>query len=332
MYFSWTNGFSQTPIDYSDVDNWHAHPTIEDASDRSLYEETTFQHVDVFYIHSTTYFTGINKNSSIHKPSLNKKAQLLLMNQASVFSGVTNIYAPKYRQIRQHVLMHAKEEKKIKGLEIAYEDVRSAFMEYMNLWNDNKPIIIASHGQGSLHAQRLLSEFFDSMYFDQLITAYIPGYPMPAIVDSTIFNNISLCQQDSNLHCYTVWETVGKSYTAKEKFEHHYWLDNDYQLIEADEYKMISPLNWQSPTKDIIRKKDVVALRPSNNYRIPLRSHTYDAASYTYNGKLYLKGENKLLFNSTGQNYYRHDYNLFYGSIRDNVLLKISLYNEKYKP
>ncbi len=327
------NGFSQTSIDYSDVSHWHAHPSIVDASDRSLpWDEIPFVNVDVFYIHPTTYFKGINKNSSIHKRSLDKKAQLLLLNQASVFSGTTNIYAPKYRQIRQHVLIHSKEEKKKKCLDIAYQDVRSAFMEYMTLWNNDKPIIIASHGQGSLHAQRLLSEFFDSLYFDKLVVAYMPGYPMPEIVDSTNFSRLSVCQSDSDLHCYNVWETVGKSYTAREKYEHHFWIGNNYQLIESGEYKMVSPLNWQIPSDEIIEKNDVVALRPSNNYRIPLRTVTYDAMAYAKNRKLYLKGENKLLFNSTGQNYYRYDYNLFYGSIRDNVVLKIARYNEKIKP
>jgi len=59
-----------------------------------------------------------------------------------------------------------------KNLELAYQDVKTAFEYYLKNWNQDRPIIIASHSQGSVHAQRLLKEFFeDKPLAKQLVAA-----------------------------------------------------------------------------------------------------------------------------------------------------------------
>ena len=46
----------------------------------------------------------------------------------------------------------------------------------MKHYNKGKPIIIASHSQGSMHAKRLIKEFFDSKPMrNQLVAAYLIG-------------------------------------------------------------------------------------------------------------------------------------------------------------
>ena len=56
------------------------------------------------------------------------------------------------------------------------EDVKNAFQYYLKHYNKGKPIIIASHSQGSMHAKRLIKEFFDQKPLkNQLVVAYLIG-------------------------------------------------------------------------------------------------------------------------------------------------------------
>ncbi len=46
-------------------------------------------------------------------------------------------------------------QKSIDAFDLAYEDLKTAFENYLKHYNKGRPIIIASHSQGSLHALRL---------------------------------------------------------------------------------------------------------------------------------------------------------------------------------
>ena len=60
--------------------------------------------------------------------------------------------------------------------EIAYQDIKNAFQYFLKHFNKGKPIIIASHSQGSMHAIRLTEEFFDQKPLqNQLVVAYLIG-------------------------------------------------------------------------------------------------------------------------------------------------------------
>ena len=58
----------------------------------------------------------------------------------------------------------------------AYNDVKQAFIYYMEHHNNGRPIIIAGHSQGSTHGMLLLKDFFDGTELqEQLVCAYLPG-------------------------------------------------------------------------------------------------------------------------------------------------------------
>ena len=48
------------------------------------------------------------------------------------------------------------------ALDQAYEDVLAAFDYFLANFNDGRPIIIASHSQGTVHGARLLADRFDN--------------------------------------------------------------------------------------------------------------------------------------------------------------------------
>ena len=47
------------------------------------------------------------------------------------------------------------------ALDLAYLDVKTAFEYFLTHYHKGEPIILVGHSQGSLHAARLLKEFFD---------------------------------------------------------------------------------------------------------------------------------------------------------------------------
>ena len=60
--------------------------------------------------------------------------------------------------------------------DVAYNDIRRAFIEYFNEKNNDKKFIIASHSQGSYHAVRLLKEliFKRKDMREKLLLSYLP--------------------------------------------------------------------------------------------------------------------------------------------------------------
>ena len=76
----------------------------------------------------------------------------MLATQASAFNGISNIYAPQYRQATFAAISTNQHESSINSLEIAYSDVKNAFEYFLFEINKNKPeyikyfkLIPASH-------------------------------------------------------------------------------------------------------------------------------------------------------------------------------------------
>ena len=63
------------------------------------------------------------------------------------------------------------------ALQSAYRDIKSAFQYYLKYENNGRPIMIVSHGQGTLHAGQLLKDFFEDQPHmqKQLVAAYLVG-------------------------------------------------------------------------------------------------------------------------------------------------------------
>ena len=74
-----------------------------------------------------------------------------------------------------------------KALFLAYGDVKRAFKYYLENYNQGRPIIIASHSQGSFHSIKLIQEFFDGTPLQkQFVAGYLPGWPFTEATFSNI--------------------------------------------------------------------------------------------------------------------------------------------------
>ena len=142
--------------DYSKLENWAALPSCEgledmipeDLLDRNIQGESP---VDVFFIHPTGFLRGETWTYSMDMGSATEEnTQFLMANQASVYNGCCNVFAPRYRQA--HVLTYLQEEEiQEQILGFAYQDVRRAFRYFIDHMSDGRPFVLAGHSQGSHH-------------------------------------------------------------------------------------------------------------------------------------------------------------------------------------
>jgi hypothetical protein len=212
-----------TRPDYNDVAYWAAHPAIHDPSDRvpaplqASYEKDTS--VDVFFIHPTTYL-GAEKpfgmNANISDAFLAAKTDYSpVLYQGSLFNVAGRLYAPRYRQTHisaYYPTTSADTTLAIAAFELAYQDVKTAFEYYLANENKGRPIIIASHSQGTTHGIRLVKEFFDGKPLQkQLVEAYLIGIA----TQPDTFENIKPSNAPNEIGGFVSWNTYARDFTAE---------------------------------------------------------------------------------------------------------------------
>jgi len=145
--------------DYSNLDYWAAHPWKWDPSDSipaPLRGEKRDSLVDVFFLHPTTY-TSMKRikrtkedNAGIDDDYINAKTDYTtILYQASVFNQHARIFSPRYRQGHISMFFLSDKIRAAKAFDLAYEDLKTAFIYYLQHWNAGRPFIIAAHSQGS---------------------------------------------------------------------------------------------------------------------------------------------------------------------------------------
>ena len=307
--------------DYSNLNYWAAHPDKHDPSDsvpKPLRNESnSFRMkdslVDVFFLHPTTYTKHKRKvpgklNADIDDRYLNAKTDYTtILYQASVFNQQTRLFAPRYRQAHIRLFFLKNKSKSDSAFEIAYKDLKNAFEYYLQHWNNGRPIIIASHSQGSFLGERLLKEFFeDKPLQKQLIVAYIVGWSVP----KEYFSSLKMCSDSLQTGCICSWRTLRKGFIPS--------LLKD----EKGNSFVTNPLSWKTNEEYASKKLNHGGVLRSFN---KIHKHTTDAQ--IHNGLLWVKKPKfPWSFLYFKRNYHIGDINLFYLNIRENVQQRISAY------
>lgn len=152
--------------DYSQADAWANLP------DKIRYP------ADVFYVYPTIYSEESPANADImNRTDLREKVQGLMIAQAGVYSVHANLFAPYYRQTSFVDLDPAKDMYTDPLFRVGADDVLDAFDYYLEHYNEGRPLILASHSQGSLVTIDLMRNRFDDPDLQRkLIAAYTVGY------------------------------------------------------------------------------------------------------------------------------------------------------------
>ncbi len=301
--------------DYTSLKYWIAHPEVQDMADLvpgkkgELKDLQAQAEVDVFFVYPTIY-TGDQKPISpwyadVNDRELNQEiAESTIKYQATVFNSTAKIYSPLYRQ--GHIkVFYSDSTLKNEVLDLAYQDVKKAFEYYMKNWNNDRPIIIASHSQGTVHAARLLHEYFEGKaLMDKLVAAYIIGMP----VQKNEFRSIPICDSPNETGCWITWNTFLDAYYPP-KYE--LWYSNAASVNPLSWTTDENWANWDENPGGILK-----------NYR-KIRPGLTDAKNHR--GLLWIhkpKFFGNFLFN--WKRFHVADYNLFYLSIRENAALRVS--------
>lgn len=297
--------------DYKELNYWASHPWKKDAADNipsDIKNKKKDSIADVFFIHPTIY-TAVNMpmgwNANIDDEMINKKTDnSSILYQASVFNEHCRVFAPRYRQANIKAFYTDDKESSKKAFDIAYEDIKAAFEYYLNTQNNNRPIIIASHSQGTLHAGRLLKEFFEGKALQKkLVCAYIIGLP----VFTTYFNEIKPCIDSGSIGCFVTWRTFQEGYIP------------EFVKKEKEKAFVTNPLTWRLTEEFATAKLNKGGILKNFDNVIPALVQAQVHENILWVNKPKFFGN----FFLTMKNYHIVDYNLFYMNIRENVAERI---------
>ncbi len=164
--------------DYASDQSWAILPNHYPNS-LDILKDSLPKNADVFYIYPTllTDRKSTDWNADIWEDQVrNEVLQTAVKYQASAWSKAANLYVPFYRQAHYRIFVEPYKKQGLQAWDIAYQDIKNAFEHYLKHYNKGRPIIIASHSQGSMHAKELIKAFFDNKPLQhQLVAAYLIG-------------------------------------------------------------------------------------------------------------------------------------------------------------
>jgi hypothetical protein len=306
---------SETGVpNYANTIYWAAHPDKKDPSDtvplplRNTEKEKT---ADVFFLHPTTLVgprENGNNNARIDDPFINHKTDYSpIIYQASAFNETARVFAPRYRQA--HIGMYSEKDSasKYAAFNLAYEDVRNAFLYYLKNENNGRPIIIASHSQGTTHATRLLKEFFDGKeLYNQLVCAYLIG--MGVKKDS--YENIPICTDSTKTGCFVSWRTYRKDYDGE-------WANRlDTNVV------VVNPVTWKTTNEIADKSLQQGAVLYNLNKVYTKTQNTQAEGSALWVSHPRFPGS--FLYRS--KNYHAGDINLFYVDVRKDASRRVGYF------
>lgn len=297
--------------DYNLEENWAVLPTkySNDLKEFSSKEIDTLQ-ADVFYVYPTlnTEKDDLRWNVPIKdKEQQEKVLNKTVLFQASAFATSGKLYVPFYRQAHLRSYFQLKNGGK-KALLLAYSDVKKAFETYLKKYNNGRPIIIASHSQGSTHTKFLLRDFFDNKPLQkQLIAAYIVG----TVIKPNLFKTIKPMTKPNETGGFVGWNTFKKGHYPKKK----------------DKYKgsvTTNPITWNLEKTTELHQHKGFLYSNKKIYSKALKIEIIDGLVWSTNPKFPQR-----FFMSFLKNYHVGDINLFWKDIQENVELRTKTWLEK---
>jgi hypothetical protein len=233
--------------------------------------------------------------------------------QASLFNVAGRLFAPRYRQTHISAYYPATATDTtlaIAAFELAYQDVKAAFEYYLANENKGRPIIIASHSQGTTHGIRLVKEFFDDKPLQkQLVAAYLVGIP----VNPKIFTSIKPCDTPKQTGCICSWRTYKEGYTPP-------FIQNEkFNVIVTNPLtfnKSIPSASWKANKGGVLTNFNKLAKGVA-------QAKITDKVLWTAKPKIFGS------FLVKNPNYHIGDYNLYYVNVRENVIERMKAYKNE---
>jgi hypothetical protein len=289
--------------------------------------------VDVFFVHPTCYTKKDYWNGPIDDPDVKNTVSFMMKYVASVFNSAARVYAPHYRQFTLFSVVEKETTSGMQAIELAYSDVERAFDYYIKYLNQGRPFILASHSQGSMHSGRLLqTKIVGTPIQSKLVAAYLIGMAIPnnlpgieparSATDSGVYINWNSLTADADPRFFTEDIVI--------------WVGNAYRKSKGISILQVNPLSWHMNGGKVAMSNNPGSLPsdPGSHLRPLIKGVTSADAS----GNILLiekpkvstdfpgDGPDAPLLNADKGDYHNYDYQLFYESIRKNVMDRVNAY------
>ncbi len=202
---------------------------------------------DVFVVTPTVFLGRTGWNAALQNAKFEAESQnIILPNYVLPFKTAGRVFAPYYRQAALYAFLTNRDDARDAQI-LAYEDVHRAFEAFLANNPPERPIVLVGFGQGGLHVERLLTEFFKGDLRKKLAVAYIIDHPLPQDVLRTQIG-LPACTSKEQTGCVVAFG----AFEPKEKKRANMFvgktlvwsLDKRFAPVEGRALVCINPLLW----------------------------------------------------------------------------------------
>lgn len=370
--------YSQT--DYNNLNNWAFHPNKtgtlidgfnlniavidENLNTTSIIQNTnnamTNTGVDVFFIHPTILQNMASYTTIETIPIANQNAIMVsasIRGQAGLLAKYGRMFAPRYPQVTPPTFLSSPlDVNQANIIGVAYNDVKEAFIHYLNNYNNGNKIIIASHSQGAILASMLLRNVFDNnpQLIEKLVVAVVAGTPSNYASQNSVtggwWQNIPFCSLQNQCGCVMSWKSYKEGQTppipfssfpaSNPTFLSNNWVYNQLNLSQDWFYQDSIYYNGTySSLRNLITLKSNVSFGPStvgyvafdSMYQIKyLRAGPaqvgfvvkYSPSQNDLRPNILAEEESNAAFATFG--YHQKDYNIYTWALMNQIDLKLN--------
>lgn len=231
-----------------------------------------------------------------------------ILYQASIFNEKARVYAPRYRQAHYKAYFTSDKDSAQMAFDLAYADVKNAFVTYLQQWNNDRPFIIAAHSQGTQHGQRLIKELIEGTALQpKMVLAYLVGMP----VREMDFEKIKPCTDSTQTGCFVSWRTLRKGFEGEA-----------YMLQETRDVVVTNPLTWKTDSAYAPAYLNRGGILYNFDKVRPGLTDAQKQGNVLWSRRPRVAGSFLLRL----KNYHIGDYNLFYLNVREDVARRIRYY------
>ncbi len=225
--------------DYDLDEGWIARPDL--GIDSELFEGDA----DIFVVTPTLYLGRQHWVSPIDDPEFNAQIERITTpNYVMPYDIAGRLFAPLYRQAALFSFFTNREDARL-AQRLAYDDVRRAFDIFLSNHKPERPIVLIGHGQGGLHVNRLLFDYFDGDLANHLAAAYIIDHPT---VLETLPATVPPCEAADSVNCVVGFGTfTPNDEVTAERFVTEslvFQPDGSLEVVRGRELLCVNPLLW----------------------------------------------------------------------------------------
>lgn len=266
--------------------------------------------------------TGGNKNMSLADNEAKKNFYGALNMERGIYEQHCRMYAPYYRQaVLADYDLPAKEAEPYFNL--AYKDVRAAFVYYMQHENNGRPFVLAGFSQGAEMCLRLLKEFGNEDFVkNNMVACYAIGWRFtPQEAEKYPYIQPAKCADD--LGKVIIFNSEAPEVTSSLMVPH------------GEKSFCINPLNWR--TDGTMADKALNSGACFTDYSGSIKREVPQLTGCcidTERGVLKVTDIDKkqyppVLSIFTDGIYHLYDYQFFYRNLQQNVGLRINTFVEE---